>query len=628
MSHAFDCPRSPIQLEALNLNCNDLNEIPYKTLSTFKKSLKALSLDRNEFIALGEVSFPKMPELFILTIRYSRIRKIKRVMFSNLHGLHQLYLDYNRLKVVPAALFKNFTYVSLAGNPFITWGKEGKALPKPNAALGVCNLSDQFFYIGNNTLSRISNLEVLNLKYLVIPQIGRNMFASMNGLRVLDISSISYLRKIEEGSFQDLQSLQYLNLEESICLQIMSNTTFVGLENLIIINFNQSRTSFKNNCCVDGPLFHPNVISPFLRLDNLKILSLASVGLQSLSSAMFKNLKKLETLHLQKNKIISWDTPQLITNVRSLSLFLSYNTIRILTKAMIKDLCHTKQVDLSYNRFSCDCQLFTLADIANNHSLSRVMYFETYDHYMCYDKTINKKIYMGNMTAKAKYCRDDKNPQHDVPFEEYVLLLVLPVIFAGLVLSCTVGLCYWKRWYVHYIFYLLKIKVKVGKAFANADGFLYDAFVVYNDKDSNFVHGEFKKELERNEIKLCLHERDFVVGTPIIENIVKSVERSQKVVLIISKHFVNSRWCLFEMQIAQQHMILDRRCGMIIVRLESLPSWKIPSTLKYLMKTHTHITWSPNITSSILFWAKLKNAILKDRLIMTERGLTKDESFA
>ena len=56
-------------------------------------------------------------------------------------------------------------------------------------------------------------------------------------------------------------------------------------------------------------------------------------------------------------------------------------------------------------------------------------------------------------------------------------------------------------------------------------------------------------------MKLCLHTRDFEVGKSIIENIADAIDTSKKVVLVLSKNYTRSQWCMFEAHMSQHRLV-------------------------------------------------------------------------
>lgn len=65
-------------------------------------------------------------------------------------------------------------------------------------------------------------------------------------------------------------------------------------------------------------------------------------------------------------------------------------------------------------------------------------------------------------------------------------------------------------------------------------------------------------------LNLCLHERDFTAGVGITDNIVKCISSSKHVVLILSKNFIESIWCQYEVQVALVELHKRRRSKLLI----------------------------------------------------------------
>ena len=105
-------------------------------------------------------------------------------------------------------------------------------------------------------------------------------------------------------------------------------------------------------------------------------------------------------------------------------------------------------------------------------------------------------------------------------------------------------------------------KYRIGKLNKNTtpEKFTYDAFVSYSSEDENWVSNQLVEHLENNEsdqIKLCLHERDFKIGLPIADNIVLSLQNSASCILVLTDKFTESYWCNFEAQVAH-HMFQEQ----------------------------------------------------------------------
>jgi hypothetical protein len=74
----------------------------------------------------------------------------------------------------------------------------------------------------------------------------------------------------------------------------------------------------------------------------------------------------------------------------------------------------------------------------------------------------------------------------------------------------------------------------------------YDAFVSFNDQDSDWVYTTLLPRLEREQLRLCVADRDFEIGVPKLINIENAVEHSRKTLLILTPNWIASEWAKFE----------------------------------------------------------------------------------
>ncbi|CAG2187636.1 unnamed protein product [Mytilus edulis] len=150
----------------------------------------------------------------------------------------------------------------------------------------------------------------------------------------------------------------------------------------------------------------------------------------------------------------------------------------------------------------------------------------------------------------------------------------------------------------------------------------YDAFVSYSSQDEEWVSKTFK-ELEASsqsegyhQFRFCLHHRDFIPGKTIFDNVIDSVESSRHTVIILSKHFLQSHYCMYEFHEAFQQSIIERKRHMVVVLMENIPEGELPTDLKRCLKTFTYI--------------RRDDSIFKDRLIfaMSHKGRKETKSIS
>ncbi|XP_043914868.1 uncharacterized protein LOC122791261 [Protopterus annectens] len=107
----------------------------------------------------------------------------------------------------------------------------------------------------------------------------------------------------------------------------------------------------------------------------------------------------------------------------------------------------------------------------------------------------------------------------------------------------------------------------------------YHIFISYSCHDS-FWAASFIEQLEsvNSSLSICYHERDFIPGKTILENMTECIQTSQKIVLVLSKDFVESRWCLLEANLSLFRDCIERK-PVIPVMLEPC---QIPLHLSHL----------------------------------------------
>ncbi|GFT68417.1 protein toll [Nephila pilipes] len=129
----------------------------------------------------------------------------------------------------------------------------------------------------------------------------------------------------------------------------------------------------------------------------------------------------------------------------------------------------------------------------------------------------------------------------------------------------------------------------------------FDAFLSFSHKDENFVIKELINVIEEKQpnIRLCIHYKHFRAGDFIHENILTAVQNSKRTVLILSRNFLESEWCMMEFRAAHVQALKDRVNRIIVIKLGDIPKDIDPSIQLYLDST-TYLTWGEKY-----FWNNL-----------------------
>ncbi|XP_070198594.1 toll-like receptor 1 [Littorina saxatilis] len=142
-----------------------------------------------------------------------------------------------------------------------------------------------------------------------------------------------------------------------------------------------------------------------------------------------------------------------------------------------------------------------------------------------------------------------------------------------------------------------------------ADHFDYDVFVSYAKEDLPWVYQQLMPELEgRQGLRLCVHERDFIPGNNIVDNIVECVQSSKKILMVYSKDFLRSQWCQFELTFCMNH-VMNYDDVLLIVCVDDVTSRDMTAAMMAVLRTTTYIQWEELDDAVHSFWGRLRLAL-------------------
>ncbi|XP_074003510.1 toll-like receptor 1 [Numenius arquata] len=198
------------------------------------------------------------------------------------------------------------------------------------------------------------------------------------------------------------------------------------------------------------------------------------------------------------------------------------------------------------------------------------------------------------------------------------LLLVTALLLTLVLVAVVAFLCIYLDvpWYVRMTWQWTQTK---RRAWHNQpeepEGVLqFHAFISYSERDALWVKNELMPNLEKGEgcVQLCQHERNFIPGKSIVENIINCIEKSYKSIFVLSPNFVQSEWCHYELYFAHHKLFSETSNSLILILLEPIPPYVIPARyhkLKALMAKRTYLEWPKERSKRALFWANLRAAI-------------------
>ncbi|XP_062591440.1 toll-like receptor 4 [Saccostrea cucullata] len=119
----------------------------------------------------------------------------------------------------------------------------------------------------------------------------------------------------------------------------------------------------------------------------------------------------------------------------------------------------------------------------------------------------------------------------------------------------------------------------------------FDAFVSYAESDRQFVISLVKFLEDQTNLRLCIHHRDFIPGTGIEDNITNAIHNSRQTVCIMTSQFLESYWCMFELNMARMESIYSRNGENVffLVALEESAMRKLPLSLMDLIESKSYL---------------------------------------
>ncbi|KAJ8706909.1 hypothetical protein PYW07_012987 [Mythimna separata] len=120
----------------------------------------------------------------------------------------------------------------------------------------------------------------------------------------------------------------------------------------------------------------------------------------------------------------------------------------------------------------------------------------------------------------------------------------------------------------------------------------YDVFVSYAHKDRKYLETLMPKLENDFGLKTCVHYRDWFVGDFIPDQINRSVEKSRKTIILLSKNFLDSAYANMEFRAAHNLALKEGRSRVILILIEEVSDHeKLSEDLKAHMKMNTFLKW-------------------------------------
>ncbi|NXR69320.1 TLR1 protein, partial [Rhadina sibilatrix] len=332
---------------------------------------------------------------------------------------------------------------------------------------------------------------------------------------------------------------------------------------------------------------------------NIKKLGLQNNQISNVPRGMVE-LKSLEELNLASNRLADLPGCGGFTSLQFLNI--EMNSILTPSADFFRSCPRVRELQAGHNPFKCSCELQAFIGL---------------------ERQSGGKLFGWPAAYVCEYPEGLRGTElkdfHLSPLACNTTLLLVTALLLTLVLVAVVAfLCIYLDvpWYVRMTWQWTQTKRRARHNLPGDQGpvLQFHAFISYSERDSLWVKNELIPNLEKGEgcIQLCQHERNFIPGKSIVENIINCIEKSYKSIFVLSPNFVQSEWCHYELYFAHHKLFSENSNSLILILLEPIPPYLIPARyhkLKALMAKRTYLEWPKERSKRALFWANLRAAI-------------------
>ena len=643
------------QIRYLNLASCNLSYVDGHTFDTLS-NLNYLNISNNEalgFASLRNISYGLQSARKLNVLDYSKVHKqfglstelrSCDVWYLENTTIKELYLDNNRLTMIERnalLLFPTTLEVVSADRNMFTFGtyalqigclnnlkrvelKYQNTFADPNDYDGEVDIHENkrhnddtcvvpeskgnrpychYFHSDHLNLGDLTlplNLTTLNVRGWNLPLLPKSPGCTpdteiIGRLQSID-ASYNVLSNLHTPSFK-LPRLTHLNISNNFA-SVIDTTIFYAFPELINLDASNNFLGKPLSEDINGAIFKP--------LQHLEILNLSSNLITSVPG--LSRLNNLIEIHLAFNGIT--EVPQSLASLKNLTtLDFRQNKISTFPLNLLRQLDETAQsnsrnvsIDLSNNTIEISCE--------------NIAFLQWISMHPTYFRHVNTYIYRSNAGIEVVTLRelDKRIMSLNKNCKNYTAIIVISMIFiVGFIFSILAGIVYRYRWRLRYLYYLAKSRYRGYNLIPGEPiEYKYDAFVSYAEDDYLFVKDSVVAELEEiRGLKLCLHQRDFLPGNYIAENILQAIKNSRLIVIVLTDTFLNSKWCIYEYNMARMESIYSRNGEnfIVCVMLKEINDKYLSPDLIETLDSETFLKYPQEENEKPYFWEMLNRAL-------------------
>lgn len=486
----------------------------------------------------------------------------------------------------------------------------------------------------------IISIPTRNLMFAQTPIVHMTCPKAVSMIRMLDLSDCVLTEKVFKGPLGECNTfinLEILVLKGNNLRQLMPLTSRVQLmRSLRHVDFSQNSLTYEETqgrCSWPSKITHLDLSFNEFDQTVFKCLPNALIKLNLRNNhiseipANISGLDSLKVLDLTANRLL--DLPDCLGYPKLQKLVLHGNFLHAPTTDALKTCSHLTVVDISMNPYICTCPLREFTNLiddkgtlggSNSWKNQRIAMAHWPHGYQCSYPEYWRKAMLKNFSLPTITCNAG--------------LLAATILVSAIILVIAVGLLCQQLdlpWYMGMIWKWTRAKHRARSSQQTREdlqGVCFHAFISYSQRNASWVIGQLLPKLEgedsatQNGLRVSHHERDFIPGRPILDNILRCIEQSRCCVFVLSSHFVQSEWCHYELYFASHQWISRGTDNIILILLEPLPTYLIPSKyhqLKAMMARRTYLEWPQDKAKQRMFWANLRAALQADLPDSAER---------
>ncbi|KAK6185624.1 hypothetical protein SNE40_007816 [Patella caerulea] len=569
-----------------------------RILNNQLSNISGLSCLKQHHIVLDENSLEELPAFeyggtITVDADLNRIKTIRRETFKNLRMCGAVDLSYNLIEWIERHAFQGMTQLRnliLSNNKL----KEFEVIHAPVGSMFNLRIS-----LEKNQLEyppyRKSNYEPPQLFETIA---GRNPF-------ICDCTVKTLIDRLKEEADIPTPATGPLTTTYSKLSQIFIDAWSYKCDSPKALIYRQlTKLNMSSECPIVKNCPFDCVCTKYLSTA-ITLVDCSSRALTQLPQHMPYNSIAID---LSNNSLASLDVRNYL--IRTTGLNVSHNQISALDPGIVPLLVNVNYLDLRNNQLSNLPSSFedTLFDNLTSIFLSGNVWkcscenvwmsqWLNENNYSVYDGSLLQCLNDANETFTFHELNPDILQCSSKTTSLAILAITLGIV-AIIVLA--ISLVVYKFRYETRVLFYTRFKVRfISEDVANKQ---FDAFISYSEQDREFVKTVVNK-LE-NELplkyKICIHDRDFTVGTPIAENISSAINKSSVVIFVVSNHFSESDWCSFEFQTSYQTMLVHKSPKLVIIKVDDLDEDKLDNDLRAYFRTKSFIDKNEGI-----FWDKL-----------------------